>query len=138
MKKITIIIIVLLLIMLAVFSFSNVSVNISSKGAGIPRPETKENTEGPVSVTVTPLDWNFEVSLNTHSGSLDSDLVVLSELVDNQGKLYKPISWEGDNPGGHHRKGVLKFNPISPRPKSIELKIKDIGGVPERSFKWIF
>ncbi len=155
MKKVTIIFAGLLLIILAVFLFNNVSINIGSKGAGSGGSatvstqskssslETKENTEGPVSVAVTPLSldngpptWNFEIVLDTHSGSLDADLVAVSELVDDQGKSYKPISWEGDNPGGHHREGVLKFNPISPKPKSVELKIKNVGGVPERRFKW--
>ena len=75
---------------------------------------------------------------------MSADLVAVSELIDNQGKTYKPTSWEGSAPGGHHREGVLKFNPIpegknsfiSLKPKSLELKIKNVGGVPERRFKW--
>lgn len=146
----------LLVVILVAFLLNNVSINTSSKGtdktnktsslampADVNNLETKESNEGPVAVSVTPkgLDassptWNFEVSLNTHSGSIDDDLVAVSELIDDQGRSYKPISWEGSAPGGHHRNGVLKFNPISPKPKSIELKIKNIGGVSERSFKW--
>lgn len=146
----------LLVVILVAFLLNNVSVNTNSKGADrssktssltmsadVNNLETQENSEGPVSVSVTPksLDasssiWNFEVSLNTHSGSIDTDLVTVSELIDDQGKSYKPISWEGSAPGGHHRSGALKFNLISPKPKSLELKIKNVGGVSERSFKW--
>ena len=117
--------------------------SVSSMRADGKSLETKENTEGSVAVSVTPqiLDtssktWDFELALNTHSGSLDVNLVTASELMDDQGKSYKPISWEGSPPGGHHRSGVLKFNAISPRPKSIELKIKNVGGISERNFKW--
>lgn len=145
MNKNTIIAAVVLIIVLAFVLVKNVSININTKGAGGSKSglEMKESNEGPVGVTVTPdsLDgnvpsWNFEIALNTHSGSIDSDLVVATELVDDKGKIYKPVSWDGAAPGGHHRSGVLKFNPISPRPKSIELKIKDVGGISERSFKW--
>lgn len=154
-NKTTIIYSGLLAVILAVVFFNSVSISIGSTGNTGARPgsaqannnslETKESNEGPVFITVTPQGlegssptWNFEVSLNTHSGSIDADLVAVSELWDDQAQVYKPLSWEGSAPGGHHRNGVLKFNPISPRPQSIELKIKNVGGIPERSFKWIF
>lgn len=129
MKKLTIIFAILFLVILVIIfqGKSNKTQNL----------ETQENNEGPVSLKVTPKDlWNFEVSLDTHSEELSEDLVAVSDLVDDQGKSHKPTSWEGAPPGGHHREGILKFNPISPRPKSLELKIKNVGGVPERSFKW--
>lgn len=155
MKKVTIIVVGLLLIVLAIKLMNSFSININSKSASNPSNvtrltqssngslEPRENNEGPVAITITPLNlkdssstWNFEVALNTHSEELTEDLVAVSELVDDQGKSYKPISWGGTPPGGHHREGVLKFNPISPKPKSIELKIKNVGGAPERRFKW--
>ncbi len=155
MKKITIVIFVVLLIVVLLTTLKNsVSLNIGSKNTSnsnnataIPAQnnknnlETIESTDGPVSVVVTPLDlgsqnWNFEISLDTHSGALDTNLAAVSELVDDQGKLYKPTSWDGPPPEGHHIKGILKFNPISPKPNSIELRIKNIGGVGQRSFKW--
>ncbi|MCL4417101.1 MAG: hypothetical protein M1268_02840 [Patescibacteria group bacterium] len=146
MKKIVIIFIVLLLIILAFTLKNSFSVNLNPKSASNPGSsnlETKENNEGPVSVIVTPNDlnnglsgWDFQVVLNTHTEELTADLVTVSVLIDNQNHVYKPLAWEGDNSGGHHRKGILKFNPISPRPKSLELKIKNVGGVSERSFKW--
>lgn len=158
MKKNISILIVILLVVLAFRLKDSFSINIGPKNASTSTNtvnptqnkngsslETKESSEGPVTVAVAPqsLDsssstWNFDISLNTHSEELNVDLVIVSELIDDQGKSYKPISWEGAPPGGHHRSGVLKFDPISPKPKSIELKIKNIGGTAERSFKWIF
>jgi len=155
-KKIAIIFIGLLLIVLAIMLTKSFSVSINSKSADNsnkalnPSPsnsnslKAKENNEGTVAIVVTPLNltnnsiWNFEIALNTHSEELNSDLVIMSELSDDQGKLYKLVSWGGSPLGGHHREGILKFGPISPRPKSLELKIKNIGGVLERRFKWIF
>lgn len=151
MKKLTIALIVILVIILAAVLKGSFSINFGSNSTDtstnatgpIRGLEVRENSEGPVTVTVTPLNleqnsttWDFEISLNTHSEELNMDLVSVSTLVVEPGKSYNPILWEGAPPGGHHRSGVLKFNPISPRPKSIELVIKDIGGVPERSFKW--
>ena len=105
--------------------------------------ETVENSEGGVTVGVTPLNlspdsttWDFEISLSTHSVDLGQDLAVVSELVSDGGKTYKPYLWEGDPPGGHHRSGILKFKPIVPQPKSIQVKITDIGGIPVRTFSW--
>jgi hypothetical protein len=72
--------------------------------------------------------------MNTHSVELDQDMTKIAILVDDQGKEYKPISWEGPV-GGHHREGMLIFNQITPNPKSVELKISSIGGV-VRSFTW--
>lgn len=142
MKKLTIIFIAILLVILAVklkdsFSTTNTTNPVSN---GL---EIRESNDGPVSVAVTPQSveegassWNFDITLNTHSEELSEDLIAVSQLIDDQGKSYKPTAWEGAPPGGHHREGILKFNLISPRPKSIELKIKNVGGIPERSFKW--
>ena len=105
--------------------------------------ETKTNSEGPVEVSVTPrrmvptdTEWSFEISLDTHSYDLNDDLLAASELRDEQGNAYKPVAWDGDPPGGHHRGGVLKFKAIAPQPSSIMLAIQDVGGVKERKFTW--
>lgn len=145
MKKIWPVYIIALVAVLAFVLKDNFSIKINSKNEAAPTAqttsfETKEDTQGPVSIAVTPSftgTWNFAISLNTHSEELDMDLVTVSELIDDKGKSYTAVSWEGAPPGGHHRNGTLKFNPISPKPKSVELKVKNIGGV-ERSFKWIF
>jgi hypothetical protein len=103
--------------------------------------ETKTEEQANVTVTVAPIDilseskeWKFDIVMDTHSVELDQDMAKIAVLVDGQGKEYKPISWEGPV-GGHHREGVLKFNQINPIPKSVELKISEIGGV-SRSFNW--
>lgn len=103
------------------------------------------NTEGSVSITIIPPAvlpesevWVFGVTLDTHSVDLKEDVSAISFLVDDKGNIYKPISWQGDNPGGHHRKGILTFDPIIPKPAYIKLKVSDVGGIPERIFKWTF
>jgi hypothetical protein len=104
--------------------------------------ETKTDKQGAVTVAVKPIEiaegaasWTFEVVLDTHSVELDDDLAAQSVLIDGQGNEYRPISWEGDPPGGHHRKGVLKFTTLS-QADMIQLKIRGIGGVVERIFRW--
>lgn len=81
--------------------------------------------------------WDFDISLDTHTGSLDQDLVTLVRLVDDKGNEYKAVSWEGDQPGGHHREGLLKFSPVTPRPASIELKIQTTTNNENNSLRWI-
>ena len=103
--------------------------------------ETKTDEQASVTVVVTPIDispqsaaWKFEVVMDTHSVELDQDLIKITVLVDNQGKEYQPISWEGPV-GGHHREGILFFNPITSNSKSLELRVSGIGGV-VRNFSW--
>ncbi len=105
--------------------------------------ETKTDEQLPVTVKATPIEfganiqtWKFQIVFDTHSGSLDDDLLQIAVLADTAGNEYRPIAWEGPGPGGHHREGVLIFNAISPTPSVVELKIRSVGGVPERSFSW--
>ncbi len=105
--------------------------------------ETKTDSQSPVTIKVTPIEfgtsaniWRFDVVFDTHSGSLDDAVVQVAVLVDDKGNTYQPTAWEGPGPGGHHREGTLMFNPIQPTPQYVELKIKNVGGVPERSFRW--
>ena len=103
--------------------------------------ETKTDDQASITVVVTPLDlspnsteWKFDIGMNTHSVELDQDMTTSVVLVDDQGKEYKPLTWEGPA-GGHHREGVLTFNRITPTPKSVKLTISGIGGV-VRNFTW--
>ena len=105
--------------------------------------ESKSDNQGGVTAMITPKDlsagvssWDFEISFNTHSDELNYDLTQVVILVDESGKEYKPTAWDGDPPGGHHRGGVLEFNPIIPLPQSITVKIGNVGGIAERSFSW--
>ena len=104
--------------------------------------ETKTEEEASVTVVVTPLDlspqsaeWKFDIGLNTHSVELDQDMTAITVLTDNQGKEYKPVRWDGAPPGGHHREGGLTFISDKPAPRSVTLKIQNVG-VPERNFTW--
>lgn len=105
--------------------------------------ETKTDEQQPILVKATPVSlgksepvWKFTVAFTTHSGDLEQDPTKVVALVDDSGNTYQPTAWEGPGPGGHHREGTLLFNAVQPTPKYIELKIKDVGGIPERSFKW--
>ena len=95
-----------------------------------------------VTVDVTPITFavgqpaKFEVSMNTHSVELGVDLIAVSTLTDDQGKEYRPVSWDGTGPGGHHRSGVLEFPALEGTPRSVTLVIRDIAKVPERVFQW--
>lgn len=102
-------------------------------------PQT--NRAGMVTVKVTPqalssaAPLRFEVVLDTHSVELTQDMREIAALSDGV-REYKPTAWDGSPPGGHHRKGVLVFAPVSPMPASLTLTIRDIAGVPERRFTW--
>jgi hypothetical protein len=79
--------------------------------------------------------WDFGVTLESHTQSLNDDLVKSSVLVAD-GTRHLPLGWEGAPPGGHHRKGVLRFKAIIPQPRLIELQIRLADDVAPRSFKW--
>jgi len=80
--------------------------------------------------------WDFEVALETHTQALGDDLVKSSVLIAD-GKQYTPLAWKGASPGGHHRKGSLRFKAIVPQPKSIELQIRLANDPAPRVFKWL-
>jgi hypothetical protein len=103
----------------------------------------RTNSDGGVTVSVNPKNisagassWDFEVTLNTHTVELNQDLQSTSVLIDAEGKPHAAVGWEGDPPGGHHRKGVLRFKPITGKPQFLELRISGVGGVELRVFRW--
>jgi hypothetical protein len=104
-------------------------------------PQT--SSELGVSVVATPRDlsaaateWEFEIVLQTHSQDLSDDVKAVSTLIADGRATQVPTAWEGDPPGGHHRKGVLRFEPIAPRPETIELRILRPTESSPRSFRW--
>jgi hypothetical protein len=104
---------------------------------------TRSSDEAGIKVVVTPKAlgpgakvWEFEVVLDTHTKPLNDDLAQIAALVDAAGRRYMPVAWQGDPPGGHHRKGVLQFSAPAERPKSVELQINGVGGVATRTFRW--
>lgn len=78
----------------------------------------------------------FQVVLDTHSVNLDAyDLKTLTVLRDDTGKENLPK--EAENKGsGHHREVSLVFPPVTPEATRLEMIIKDIAGVKERTFRW--
>jgi hypothetical protein len=103
----------------------------------------QSNSENAVSVAVTPLNLatngntlDFEVAFNTHSVDLDFDPSTISIIRDDEGREYPAIAWEGSGPGGHHRRGVLRFKIPDLNTDFIEIVIHDVAGVPERIFHW--
>lgn len=100
---------------------------------------------GGVTVEVT---WNgelqpvvFDIVMDTHSVELDGyDLARLAVLRTDRGNELTPLAWEAPK-GGHHRTGTLSFEGASARTELagasyLELVIRDVGGVPERTFHW--
>lgn len=81
-------------------------------------------------------ELNFEVTLETHTQTLSDDLAKSSVLIAS-GTKYMPVAWEGAPPGGHHRKGILRFKTITPHPRSMELQIRLAGDTSPRTFKWL-
>lgn len=105
------------------------------------------NKEGPVEISLvylnplqgrTDSEPSFDVRMNTHSVNLDAyDMETLCFLRIDGGPEEKALGWFKPGGGGHHVSGVLKFaGPISSSAKSLQVIIREIGGVPERIFEW--
>jgi len=109
---------------------------------------TQTNEGGQVSIAAT---WQgggaetiFNVAMNTHAVDLDGyDLKQFAVLRIDGGREVQPARWEAPK-GGHHRSGTLTFPAtgadgtplIAAGARTIELVIRDVAGVPERSFRW--
>ena len=94
-----------------------------------------------VTVKVTPgslagAEWEFEVVFDTHSQELNDDPQKVAVLVADGSKPSSPTGWQGDGPGGHHRKGVLRFKPAAASPARVELRLQRPGEAAPRVFRW--
>lgn len=103
-------------------------------------PKAQSNSANGVTVTATPRDfsaavWEFELAFNTHTQDLSDEPAKTATLVAGA-KTAKPIEWRGDGPGGHHRKGLLRFNAITPVPAALELRLQRPGESAPRVFRW--
>lgn len=104
-------------------------------------PELTRNVSGGgVTVKVTLKDraddLRFAVVLDTHSVNLDVyDLKALSFVRDDTGAVT-PASAAENKGGGHHREVVLVFPKAAANWTWLEVIIKDVAGVKERTFRW--
>jgi hypothetical protein len=97
---------------------------------------------GGVTVTVTPISEpgeapTFLVSLDTHSVNLNVyEFKEITRLRDGQGGELPPTAVKDAQGEGHHRRATLQFASPEPKPKSLEVVVKGVAGVPERVFRW--
>lgn len=68
-----------------------------------------------------------KVTLDTHAGDLDMDLLTGATL-EVGGVRWPAVAWEGDGPGGHHREGRLRFESAGPERGPIELRLDGFDG----------
>ena len=119
-------------------------------GAAVAQPAAAPQTSegGQVTMKVT---WAgpsagpaFSVVMDTHAVDLDGyDLRQLAVLRTGDGREVRPTGWDAAK-GGHHRQGTLVFPAtapdgsavIGPTTRTIELAVRDVAGVPERTFRW--
>jgi hypothetical protein len=81
--------------------------------------------------------------MDTHAVELDGyDLNQLAALRADNGPELAPVRWDAPA-GGHHREGTLVFPPehagkaaVDAQSCTVELSIRDVGGVPERVLTW--
>lgn len=114
---------------------------VAAGAAAAPALSPQSNSVAGVTVTATPRIvagdfWEFEIELNTHSQDLSDDLAQAAVLIGADGVAYPPIAWQGDPPGGHHRKGILRFKAPKSGSPTIELRIQRPGEPSPRSFRW--
>ena len=104
--------------------------------------KAQSNNQKSVKVKVEPLKIRtgdpvkFEVTFDTHSVDLSFDPVAISTLELDNNLVMSPEEWDGAGPGGHHRSGVLVFKSIPRETKLLKLTLRNIAGVPERTFVW--
>ena len=99
------------------------------------------SSQSGVTVKVTPrtvegADWEFEVVFDTHSQELSDDLPKSALLVIDGGTPVAATGWQGDPPGGHHRKGTLGFKTTATSPQEIELRLRRPSESESRTFRW--
>ena len=113
-----------------------------------PGSMTQTNEDGQVTIKVT---WQgrsagpvFNVAMDTHAVDLDGyDLRQLAVLRTDRRQEIQPTRWDAPT-GGHHRSGTLSFPTtladgtplIGSNTRSFELVIRNVAGVPERTFRW--
>lgn len=79
----------------------------------------------------------FYVQLDTDSSDLSKyDLSRISVLRDLGGGEYQPEAWLPWNVDSTHREGLLLFRRVDLGGDGVELVVRGVGGVVERSYRW--
>lgn len=132
-----------------------VAVRRSGSDAGAPADQASDVTAtrvsegGQVTIKAT---WQgaaagpvFFITMDTHSVDLDGiDLRDRAVLRTGEGVEVRPVAWDAPK-GGHHREGTLSFPAtaaggdavIRSDTRALDLVIRDVAGVPERTFQWL-
>jgi hypothetical protein len=102
-------------------------------------PQT--SSQSGVTIKVTPrslagAEWEFDLVFDTHSQDLKDDPLKSAVLVVDGGAPSTPTDWKGDAPGGHHRKGVVRFKTAAASPASVELRLHRPAESAPRVFRW--
>lgn len=75
------------------------------------------------------------IAIDTHSGDLRNYDFIAGAKLSNGGPAVAPSRWIVTANDAHHLEGVLVFD----RPTGggeVRLVLRDLGGVPERAFRW--
>jgi len=103
--------------------------------------EGKTSSNGRVEIKIQPRvlssgELGFDIEFDTHTGSLDQDVMKIVSLIDDRGNTILPVRWDGSPPGGHHRAGTLIFPRTMPQWTSVTVVVRDGGDLYERKFMW--
>lgn len=116
-------------------------IGLSGSACAAPPLKPQTSNQSAVTVKVVPKNvqgdvWEFDMVFDTHSQELKDDLLKNAVLIAVDGTPVAPMAWQGDPPNGHHRKGVLRFNALNPRPDVLELRVTRPTELVPRVFKW--
>jgi len=86
----------------------------------------------------------FAITLDAHSGDLSKyDFIKNIVLRNDRGQEVTPVRWVATADGTHHRAGGLLFpkadqtsQTIDAQAKTLELTVRNLGGVAERTLRW--
>lgn len=86
----------------------------------------------------------FAITLDTHSGDLNGyDFLKNAILRNDRGQQLAPVRWVATADGSHHRSGALLFpkadqsgRAIEAQAKALELLVRGLGGIPQRTLRW--
>lgn len=127
-----------LIIVLAVVVATVITiVLVAGRGRSNDRSEVTANTaldsqqasSGDIDIDVQPEQLDdrgatFTITLDNHATELDADLTLASLDVD--GTTWPVAEWDGDEPGGHHRTGQLRFTAAGRAAGQVVLTLTDL------------